>query len=378
MLLIDYIPNQDLLARHIEAKYVQETFHKNGRLGLLGYTDECTKDWLWDEVTTKVRGVIYDRETGEIIARPYEKFFEINTQALPETLVENLPSEKPDITEKLDGVMGTLYQWGGSWHVASRHSFHSPIAVWASTLVKDKDFQFPKDYTPVVEILWSKHRILCTYPFDDIVVTGFIHRDTGEQLPWGQAADWAGHNALRIVHTMDISDPKALLEKDVIGEEGYVITYPMDNISPLKLKVKMASYKLLSRKVKQLTPTRIWQHMSEGGDTASLFDARLPRELSDHVAWWVQHFRFLVASLDQDVALQLVMAPGILRDALRKPISEINREERKAIAAYFEEKTPRLKGLLWAKLMSKNYHDALWEAVYPPPGSAIWHRGTNT
>ena len=43
-------------------------------LDIYNYTRATVHENWWDEVTSICRGVIINRETGEIVARPFEKF----------------------------------------------------------------------------------------------------------------------------------------------------------------------------------------------------------------------------------------------------------------------------------------------------------------
>ena len=63
----------------------------------------------WNEYTLKARGIIFDSETGECIALPFKKFFNVNETQ--NTLIGNLPQEPFEVFDKLDGSLGISY-----WH----------------------------------------------------------------------------------------------------------------------------------------------------------------------------------------------------------------------------------------------------------------------
>ncbi|KKL27287.1 hypothetical protein LCGC14_2386650, partial [marine sediment metagenome] len=49
-----------------------------GDLRIYTYTDKCIHKSNWDEITLNSRGVIFNIKTGEIVAQPFGKFFNLN------------------------------------------------------------------------------------------------------------------------------------------------------------------------------------------------------------------------------------------------------------------------------------------------------------
>src|SRR5208337_116 len=102
----------------------------------------------------------------EVIARPFRKWFNLNTSFRPETLEANLPSWKPRVLEKLDGSLGILFWYGGQKrpYIATRGSFASDQAIWATNWYRAKfgnwpiadSAKWPKDYTPLFEIIYKE------------------------------------------------------------------------------------------------------------------------------------------------------------------------------------------------------------------------------
>ena len=115
--------------------------HDTYPLRMLTYGRECVHGTdKWDGVTTKCRGVIYRTDTEEIIARPFEKFHNLYTASMPETDPSTWePNENswwqtptPEVWEKMDGFLATLYEWEGKQYIASKGSFDSPHAKSAT------------------------------------------------------------------------------------------------------------------------------------------------------------------------------------------------------------------------------------------------------
>ena len=109
------------------------------------------------------RGLILDSEHN-ILSKPFSKFFNLNET--PETTISNLPVEVPLITEKLDGVIGILYPEKDKVAIASRGSFDSDFAIWATDWIRKKGYSledFKHGYTYCFEIIYPGSRIVVDY-----------------------------------------------------------------------------------------------------------------------------------------------------------------------------------------------------------------------
>lgn len=87
-----------------EQGYVSSSEYKD--LILFNYTDKTTYEKYWNKYTLEARGTIYNKNTGEIVARAFEKFFNINEMGFTEEIVSK---EKFVATVKYDGSMGCVF-----------------------------------------------------------------------------------------------------------------------------------------------------------------------------------------------------------------------------------------------------------------------------
>lgn len=101
--------DESKLCEHVNARVVNMQHHRYAPLAIYNYGQKAQFDGIWDDVTCKTRGLIVNQATGEVVARPFEKFFNYATSFRPETQPENLPPFLPEVTEKLDGSLGVLY-----------------------------------------------------------------------------------------------------------------------------------------------------------------------------------------------------------------------------------------------------------------------------
>lgn len=85
----------------------------------------------WSDATIKARGLFIDKSSGEIVARSFDKFF--NLEEVPETRFENLEKTLKfpvSVKEKLDGSLGIISLVNGLVHFFSKttdKSMHSEI-----------------------------------------------------------------------------------------------------------------------------------------------------------------------------------------------------------------------------------------------------------
>src|SRR5688572_31513010 len=66
------------------------------------YTKQAIFERVWNDVTVNCRGLIYHQETGEIIARPYKKFFNYGEPSAPKFA----PDDWVTVFDKADGSLG--------------------------------------------------------------------------------------------------------------------------------------------------------------------------------------------------------------------------------------------------------------------------------
>jgi RNA ligase len=147
--------------KYIDSGLVNENEHPEFPLVLYNYTQECQFGKKWDDVTRMCRGLIVHKETNEIIARPFSKFFNYEEHVANG---DAMPNEIPYVYEKVDGSLGILYWFNGLPFIATRGSFSSDQAIWATQKIREKDLSFvDKRYTYLFEIVYPENRIVVSY-----------------------------------------------------------------------------------------------------------------------------------------------------------------------------------------------------------------------
>ncbi|MDX2863091.1 polynucleotide kinase, partial [Streptomyces scabiei] len=61
----------------IVAGHVTRKAHPSLPISILTYTRTCQYERVWNRVTTRCRGLVADDTTGEIVALPLPKFFNV-------------------------------------------------------------------------------------------------------------------------------------------------------------------------------------------------------------------------------------------------------------------------------------------------------------
>ena len=90
------------------------------------YTEYCNNNALWDDITMTNRGNIYEKSTGNLVARAMPKF--MNLYQLPKEQQDLLLQHQDiNVTEKMDGCLGILYLYKGEIRCNSRGGFDNYV-----------------------------------------------------------------------------------------------------------------------------------------------------------------------------------------------------------------------------------------------------------
>jgi hypothetical protein len=246
--LTEYIDGTKL-RQYIDKRLVNERFHKRLPLAIYSYGKKAVYDNVWDDVTTRTRGLIVDMNTGDIVARPFEKFFAYNTPGIAETYDRNLEKLEqqvgpPVIQEKINGCLGTFWRYGIHWGVATKGSFHSEHAEWATRWMENHlegmgRLVFPVSHTPVFEIICQDVQPhVIKYEKDELVLLALVNNENGSEI---RPDAYANLNNLSYARESGLSLNEAL-KADSAFEEGYVATYRLVGKPPVKIKIKFPTF----------------------------------------------------------------------------------------------------------------------------------------
>lgn len=239
-----------------------------GVLRVYSYTNWCK---TWNYLTLNSRGIILNRKTGEVVAQPFPKFF--NMDQIEDTQERNLPwSDGFRIFKKYDGWLGILYRDDGQHRIATRGSFKSVGAVWATEFLKKYDLTYlPDEVTLLFELICPATKIVVDYgDREDLVLLAAYNRHTGEEYDWQHVEDWSDQFGFTLTESYDQQCLEHCREqiKSVPGDEleGFVIRFN----NGLRVKIKSEDYFRRSHLMAGLTPLNIW---------ATMVDGKVPEEM---------------------------------------------------------------------------------------------------
>lgn len=263
-----------LLDEMIEQGYVVRRHHNDHPLAILNYTDKAQFDNEWNPVTRQCRGLIYNTETLEVVARPFKKFFNYDQPGADEITA----LEDAYVTDKMDGSLGIIYCTpAGDLAVATRGSFHSEQAEWATAWLREHEYvpncylNTQYAYTDLVEIIYPENRIVVDYGRRaELVYLGTIEIGTGEFHRFAEIN-------LTYAHDLGYSLKEALQVSPRENAEGVVVMTPDGRA----VKIKQEDYLVKHRARFSLTPMRVWEAWSSGMTLAQFVEG-LPDEF--HVA----------------------------------------------------------------------------------------------
>ena len=120
-------------------RYIQEK--KFGNISSFNFTNKAFYDKVWDEQTTKARGLYLDTLKGKVTARAYDKFFNINER--PETKFDMLQYKLQfPVTAyvKENGFLGIVSynEYEDDLLIASKSTLDSQFAQWFREMLYEK------------------------------------------------------------------------------------------------------------------------------------------------------------------------------------------------------------------------------------------------
>lgn len=258
------------LQQLINDRYISVQKHPTAGLFIYNYTPKTQYEQHWNNWTLACRGLILDG-AGTIVARPFSKFFN-----LAEHDPATIPAEPFEVYEKMDGSLGILYWLNDTPQIATRGSFTSEQARWATVLLHHRFAhtftQLDRSKTYLFEIIYPQNRIVVNYgDREDLVLLAIIDTATGAD------EDLTGADGLGfpVVKRYDgITDYRALVEHLAENAEGFVVKFQSGLRQPsLRVKIKLAEYVRLHRILTGVSNIAIWEYMAAGKSLDELLDA---------------------------------------------------------------------------------------------------------
>lgn len=327
--------------KYIDSGLVDEKEHPTAPLLIYNYTQTCQFSKSWDEVTMMCRGLIVHKDTREIVARPFKKFFNYEEHLAKG---DKIPESKPMVYPKMDGSLGILYWIGDEPHIATRGSFVSDQAQWATSFIRQSDVSqwlrdAKKHFTYLFEIIYPENRIVLNYGgMQNLVLLAVIETETGQTMSLSQYdLDFP------IVSEIPFTSYEELKKLDTPNEEGFVLYFHENDF---RMKIKFETYVKLHKVMTGLSQIGIWEMMKDGADP---YGNELPDEMFGWVSGIVDDLQGKFFDIEEQAGIVATLAKDF--------------PTRKDQAEYI--KKTKFPGISFTMLDGKSYAEAIWRIIRP-------------
>lgn len=309
---------------------------------LFNYNPLAVYAGRWNFFEQISRGLILNRKTGEVVARPFDKFWNYGES-------ERKPSGHiVTITEKMDGSLGILYRIGSGYFIATRGSMHSNQGIRATSRLKDYDLtDLPDEYTLLFEIIYPENRVVVDYGSrEDLVLLAVRNRFTGEYLPFFS-------DVCELAWRFGFSLPRAYLYSDLTqiievcgaleaNHEGFVVEFSDGS----RFKFKGDRYLELHRLIASISYKNTLRAIA-GGSIQTFLDS-LPDEFLDDVRRWKAEIESARDAIVLGVELAFQAAP---------------KDTRKDFALWAQKNHKPIMSYLFSRLDNKPLEPMIYKAL---------------
>lgn len=310
-------------------------------LTIFNYTEKCNYLKSWDKYTLMARGLILNAD-GEIVARPFDKFFNLQEQDAPlnniETLFETVG--QPLIEEKMDGSLGILYWYYDKWHIATRGSFYSDQAKVGQSIINNLPPGFldgiEKTSTHMFEIIYPSNRVVVNYGG----MTDLVYLWSRDNLSGNYYKDFLLQSSFKT--------PKLYqkIENHIDNHEGYVLYFP--DYNDLRVKIKFDEYVRLHRIMTGLSMKRIWSCLRNGN---KIDLEGVPEEFAQEVKDEINQVNEFYSQIEKEAKECFRIVKNI--------------STRKEQAKYIINNNKLVSSVVFQMLDGKDYSDRIWKMIEP-------------
>jgi len=337
----------ETLERYYNEGWLIKQTHPELPLTIWNYSQSTQYAGKWDEVTLMTRGLVTDNETGEIVGRPFKKFFNQDQN-------KHTPTKDFEVYSKEDGSLIIAFQYKGKWVIASRGSFTSEQAIAAEKLFYKLEYHQKFDneeYTHLFEYCSDWNRIVVKYDTERLILLGMVENKTGDDLNIDILASNFFQKEMGFVDIVKkydgITDYTTL--KGMVGdnEEGFVIRFSNGD----RCKIKGEEYLRLHRIMTNISTVSIWETLSSGGSMEDILKD-VPDEFFDKVTEVIKDL--------------LIRFDNIRKDYIQyftDIVFKIGIEDRRLFAE--EARRYNHSSILFALLDRKSINPIIWRIVKP-------------
>lgn len=307
---------------------------------LYGYTDACTFDRHWNEYTRNARGIIFNKNTQQIVAKPFPKFF--NLGELEEAFITNLPKESYMVQEKLDGSLGIIFYHNNQWQICTRGSFYSEQAVKGAELLSKYNMKYiPPNFTLLVEIVYPDNKIVVNYGTEEklVLLSAYDRNTLIEKFNFLSEIQVLTGMPTAKVYKYTIEEMIELKKTMPKDQEGFVVRYA----SGFRVKIKGDEYMVIHKMISNMSPLSFWESMKQGIVNRDYL-AQLPEEFRNE-------FEPIVLDLETQYTTVL---KEIRQTYMTLPIHNSESDNmRKTLGLYLKANKVKYDGAMFSMLLGK-------------------------
>jgi len=277
-------------------KYGDVNVTKRGDLLLFDYTTGAHIANRWNFFERVSRGLVINHQTGEIVARPFDKFFYWLDGG------RRSSGHIVSVMEKVDGSLGILYRHKGEDRITTKGSFFSPQARRATKILRERfDLtNLPDELTLLFEIIYPENQIIVDYEGrEDIVLLAARNRHTGNYLPYFpdlfELGQEFGFTLPNVYAFNSIDDIIAQTGKINANFEGWIVEFSDGQ----RFKFKMDEYVEVHKLLRGLNYSDVLKQMIDGSIERTL--EMVPDTLLMQTKEWVHDIEIAVADIRAQV-----------------------------------------------------------------------------
>ena len=195
------------------------------------------------KIRRECRGMIFDTATGNLISRPYHKFFNVGERE--ETNLDKIDLTQPHaVLEKLDGSMIRPIPTPEGFRLGTKAGI-TDVAMNAEYFVADKPeyakfikSSFACGLTPIFEWCSRKNRIVVDYSEDQLILTAVRDMRSGNYIPYSQMVETGKNYDIPVVKAIagDETDIEKVVDHIRKWDDGEGVVIRFDNGHMVKIK----------------------------------------------------------------------------------------------------------------------------------------------
>ena len=189
--------------------------------------------------TRELRGIVFDSVSGEVVARPFPKFFNLGEDAC--TVTEDT---EVSANEKIDGSLVTAFVYNQRIQLASKGSLNSWVTQEAIQLLTANHKKLVKDlydrgYTTIFEYISKDKPVVIHYPHSKLIFVGARSTYSGELMTPEVIVEIAERYNVPYAHIQFQNVQAWEIKKSIRNKEGIegVVAYA-DSANIAKIKTE--------------------------------------------------------------------------------------------------------------------------------------------